>query len=391
MIVGDPYVMTAHLPAGYRLVSAEVVGEQVQIAYGQETATVRIVPSATKTVAWKMTFGAAPARRSTTASAKTDTEAWEIGPFVKHKEPVLGPTPDSRFRCPVRGTEIRWEEQNVYNPAAVVRDGKVYLLYRADDKSPDLGWGRTCRIGLAHSEDGIHFTRRPEPVLYPDDDPWKQYEWEGGCEDLHIVEGEDGRYYMNYTTWSGKRDTMSVATSRDLVHWTKHGPAFRKAAAERVPGSRTGVVASRREGDRLIATKIRGKYWMYYTHPCALAWSENLIDWTPADKAVWPGGGREAGAIALVRDDGILLMTQGGHHALGAWVLRQALVDRSDLKTVLKEQKEPFLYPEYEWEKQGFTGQTTVANGLVHFKGRWLLYYGAADRVIGLATCTRAK
>jgi predicted GH43/DUF377 family glycosyl hydrolase len=173
--------------------------------------------------------------------------------------------------------------------------------------------------------------------------------------------------------------------------WTKHGPAFRKAAPEKVPGSRTGVVVSRREGDRLIAAKIDGKYWMYYTHPCGLAWSENLIDWTPTGKVVWPGGGREAGASALLRDDGILLMTQGGHHSLGAWVLRQALIDRNDLKTVLKEQEEPFLYPEYEWERRGMTGNTTVANGLVPFKGGWLLYYGAADRVIGRATCTRTE
>jgi len=320
--------------------------------------------------------------------AQANLEGWEIGPFVKHPEPVLRPTPDSRFQCPVRGKEVRWEEQNVYNPAAVVRDGKVYLLYRADDKSPDLRWGRTCRIGLAYSEDGIHFVRHPTPVLYPDNDEWKPYEWEGGCEDLHIVEGEDGVYYMNCTTWNGKGDTMSVATSRDLVHWTKHGPAFRKAAPDKVPGSRTGVVVSRREGDRLVAAKINGKYWMYYTHPCALAWSDNLIDWTPTGKAVWPGGGREAGAIALLRDDGVLLMTQGGHPSLGAWVLRQALVDRNDLKTVLKEPNEPFLWPQYEWERWGMTGDTTVANGLVPFKGSWMLCYGAADRVIGMATFT---
>jgi predicted GH43/DUF377 family glycosyl hydrolase len=272
-----------------------------------------------------------------------------------------------------------------------VRDGKVYLLYRADDRNPALKWGRTCRIGMAWSTDGVHFTRHPAPVLYPDNDPWKEYEWEGGCEDLHIIEGEDGIYYMNYTTWSGKRDTMSVATSHDLVHWTKHGPAFRKAAPDKVPGSRSGVVVSRRQGDRLIAAKIDGKYWMFYTHPCGIAWSENLIDWTPTGKAVWPGGGREAGAIALLRDDGILLMTQGGHPTLGAWVLRQALIDHNDLMTVLKEQQEPFLYPEYEWEKRGMTGNTTVANGLVPFKDRWLLYYGAADRVISLATCTKTE
>jgi predicted GH43/DUF377 family glycosyl hydrolase len=312
---------------------------------------------------------------------------WEMGPFVKLPRPVLSPTPGSKFQCPVLGKAVHWEEQNVYNPAAVVRDGKVYLFYRADDKNPALKWGRTCRIGMAWSEDGINFTRHGVPVIYPDNDEWKKYEWEGGCEDLHIVEGEDGACYMNYTTWSGKEDTVSVASSRDLIHWTKHGPAFRKAGKI---GGRSGVVISKLAGDRLIAAKIDGKYWMYYTHPCALAWSENLIDWTPTGRAVWPGGGREAGAIALLREDGILLMTQGGHHSLGAWTLRQALIDRNDLKSVLKEPKEPFLYPEYDWEKKGFTGDTTVANTLVPFQGKWWLYYGGADRYIGLAVFTPA-
>lgn len=45
----------------------------------------------------------------------------------------------------------------------------------------------------------------------------------------------------------------------------------------------------------------------------------------------------------------------------------------------------PVLGREVRWEKHGFTDSTTVANGLVPFKGRWLLYYGAADRCIGLA------
>jgi predicted GH43/DUF377 family glycosyl hydrolase len=309
--------------------------------------------------------------------------AWAMGPFVKHPKPVLSPAPESRFQCPVLGKEVRWEGQNVYNPAAIVRDGKVYLLYRADDKNPDLQWGRTCRIGLAFSEDGIHFTRHPTPVLYPDNDEWKKYEWEGGCEDLHIVEGEDGVYYMNYTTWSGSGDTMSVATSRDLYHWTKHGPAFRKAG--RI-GGRSGAVLSRLEGDRLIAAKINGKYWMYYTHPSALASSDNLLDWTPAGKSVW-GGGHEAGAIALLRGKNIVLMfnTMGWGNG---WTLGQALIDRNDLTTVLEYPNKPFLYPELEWEKRGFTEPALVSNTLVPFKGKWLLYYGGADRYIGLATFT---
>lgn len=126
-----------------------------------------------------------------------------------------------------------------------MRDNKVYLLYRADDGPNDTAWGRTCRIGIAWSEDGRIFTRRGKPVLFPDEDVCKPYEWEGGCEDLHIVEDESGTYYMNYTAWNGKRDALLVATSNDLVRWTKHGPAFAKLAPERVVGTRSGVVVTR--------------------------------------------------------------------------------------------------------------------------------------------------
>ena len=56
VVVGDPYGMTVHLPEGFRLKNAEVGGEKVESTSQKETATVRIVPSATKTVEWKMSF-----------------------------------------------------------------------------------------------------------------------------------------------------------------------------------------------------------------------------------------------------------------------------------------------------------------------------------------------
>lgn len=328
---------------------------------------------------------------------------WAMGPFVKQDKPVLSPTPDSTFDCPIDKRSVRWEQQNVYNPAAVVRDGKVYLLYRADDGPKQTAWGRTCRIGLARSDDGRHFTRLGKPVLYPDNDEFKTYEWEGGCEDLHIIEGEDGTYYMNYTAWSGQRDAMLVASSEDLIHWKKHGPAFAKLAPDRIWKTRSGVVVSRHEGERMIATKVNGKYLMYVSMPCWLAESENLIDWKPVEKgrAVWPrgrpgawnGGAHEAGAVALTREDGILIMYNGlnaGDPAFPdrSWLLGQALLDRSDVTSVLKELDRPFLYPEFDWETKGFTGNATVANTLVPFKGQWLLYYGAADRHVALAVFT---
>ena len=56
VVVGDPYVLTFHLPEGFRLTSAEATGEKAEIANQAETATVRFTPAATKTVQWKMTF-----------------------------------------------------------------------------------------------------------------------------------------------------------------------------------------------------------------------------------------------------------------------------------------------------------------------------------------------
>ncbi len=84
----------------------------------------------------------------------------------------------------------------------------------------------TSRLGLAESDDGIHFTRRPEPVFYPDNDSQKEREWPGGCEDPRLVESEDGTYVLTYTQWNRQKTDAAIATSKDLVHWTKHGPAL---------------------------------------------------------------------------------------------------------------------------------------------------------------------
>src|SRR4030088_3234680 len=57
-----------------------------------------------------------------------------------------------------------WESAGTFNPAVIERDGKIVMLYRAQD-----GKG-TSRLGYAASSDGVHFTRRTEPVFSPAED-----------------------------------------------------------------------------------------------------------------------------------------------------------------------------------------------------------------------------
>ena len=122
---------------------------------------------------------------------------WMFGPFEKpHRvNPVLTPDPAATFLSPVNDSIVRWEEYATFNPAAVVRDGKVYVLYRAEDRSGEMQIGRhTSRLGLAESGDGLRFTRARAPVLYPDKDAQAQLEWPGGVEDPRLIEAGDGTY-----------------------------------------------------------------------------------------------------------------------------------------------------------------------------------------------------
>src|SRR2546428_13892244 len=86
--------------------------------------------------------------------------AWMFGPFDKPREvnPAITPSPASQFRSSMSDTVVRWEEHATFNPAAVVKDGKVYLLYRALDASGGNTIGHhTSRIGRAECPDGPRF------------------------------------------------------------------------------------------------------------------------------------------------------------------------------------------------------------------------------------------
>jgi len=221
---------------------------------------------------------------STGGPVRAQGRAWMFGPFEKPREvnPAITPNPSSTFVSPMNDSLVRWEEHATFNPGAVVKDGKVYLLYRAEDGTREARIGyHTSRIGLAESQDGLRFTRRRAPVLYPDKDAQAKYEWVGGVEDPRIVETDDGRYVLTYTQWNRDIPRLAVATSRDLVTWAKHGPAFAKGdtGKHRNLESKSGAIVSRVDGNRVIATKVNGKYWMYFNVPeILIATSDNLLD-----------------------------------------------------------------------------------------------------------------
>ena len=82
----------------------------------------------------------------------------DISKFYKPAEnPLLKADSSYSFYDPIKHAQVKWQKADVFNPAAIVKDGKVFLLYRCEDNAAAAIGGRTSRLGLAESKDGIHF------------------------------------------------------------------------------------------------------------------------------------------------------------------------------------------------------------------------------------------
>ncbi len=344
--------------------------------------------------------------------AQTKDQSWQMTGFVKPAfNPIMQADSTALFFDPIKKEMVQWQKADVFNPAAIVRNGKVYILFRAEDIPGTAIGMRTSRIGLAESDDGIHFIKQKDPVLYPDSSAFMKYDYPGGCEDPRIVEKEDGSYVLLYTSWNRDVARLSVATSTDLITWKKQGPAFAKAYNAKFLNvwSKSGSVVTKLVNDKIVAAKVEGKYWMYWgENPMYIAYSENLIDWTPVitenqelrpvlipRKKKFDSHLTEPGPPALITDKGILLLYNGRNIEdenadptipQGTYCGGQALFAINDPSILLERSDNYFIKPDLSHEIKGqYKAGTTFVEGLVFFKGKWFLYYGTADSMVGVA------
>jgi predicted GH43/DUF377 family glycosyl hydrolase len=309
--------------------------------------------------------------------------SFPIGPFKKYENnPILKPNPDFKF-----------ESGYLYNPTAIVLDGKVFLFYRAQDKDK-LG----C-IGLAWSQDGYHFTRLNRPMLAASE----EWEKDGGLEDPRVIR-VDGTFYMTYTGYDLDRARLCLATSTDLVNWKKFPPMFPDFidAVIGVDGktflrkhwSKAGAMFDEKGKD--------GKYGMIWGEGSLyVARSDNLINWETNDYDhrfadgvhTWENRLIEPGPAPIKTKDGKWILIYNGAtcgngiYAPNQYSVGQMLVDYENLEDgPLARLERPLLSPESENEKVGQVNNVCFCEGLVQFKGRWMMYYGQADEELGVAT-----
>ncbi len=287
--------------------------------------------------------------------------------FEKLPVPIISPSKEG------------FDSKNTYNPAVIRHRGIFVMLYRAEAKEGKI----TGRIGLALSRDGMNFVKHPEPVIEP------EYSWERiGVEDPRVV--KVGKiYYMTYTGYDGETARLCMATSKNLLSWKKHGPLF-----EEFPFKKNGRVNWTKSGailaEKMKSGPFKGRYIMYLGDSNVwLAHSKDLLHWEYEPEPVLKPRGHlvEPGPPPIATEEGILLIHneafQRDENLI--YTVQAALFDWEDPRGLIRRTEKAILEPEFEWERMGWVDNVVFAEAFVEHGDVYYLYYGGADRYVGLA------
>jgi predicted GH43/DUF377 family glycosyl hydrolase len=309
-----------------------------------------------------------------TIDAPGDWPAWAIGPFERYGEnPIIRP----------QGTG--WEQVNTYNPGVLFDNGKFRMLYRAQGQvkgATGIKPDRISREGYAESPDGVTFTRNPDPII----DATEPFEKKYGCEDGRFFK-KDGVYYTFYTGNSPKGSiSLCEATSPDGTTWKKLGPV--------VDGTKNGALICDPNGSPV---QINGKYAMYVGNSgFGICYSDDLVKWSPVTKIdmklppTWVRPFEPCVAVAnysTAKPDDIVLFIAGTLNGKGKWfyAISETLFSKSDLTTKVDQLNDCIMKAREPYESGTFRNCLWM-NCIIQHEGNWMMYYGAGDRNVGLAT-----
>lgn len=306
----------------------------------------------------------------------------------KHKHnPILKPKPDNN-----------WEAFTTLNPAAVYLRKKVHILYRAQ------GYDYISSVGYAVSNDGLKIDQRfKDPIYRPN------YKFEtnltgdvnpqlmsaggyGGCEDPRITL-LGNKLYMVYVAFDGWSNLRLALTSIHIDDFLNQRWNWAKPVLISPPHviDKSGC---------LLPEKINGKYVFFHRiFPNILIDFVDDLNFNKKDKwlkgeykikvrpGMWDSRKIGAGAPPIKTDDGWLLIYYGvDDQDAGKYHIGAMLLDLTNPTRVIRRTNSPILSPSEEYENNGFKPGIAYPCGAVIVNDQLLVYYGAADSTVCVAS-----
>jgi len=316
-------------------------------------------------------------------------------------------------------TEREFENNGVLNPGIYQEGNTVHILYRAVKE------GNYSSIGYAKTDGPFKIVERKDAPIITRDFDYEKH----GVEDTRIVKIEN-EYYLTYTAYDGVNAMGALATSKDLVHFEKHGlitPQINYQEYERLIqccGStlnpkyhhyyrlfaQIGLVEDEfrllRDKDVvLFPRKINGKFAMLHR-----IWPGIQIvyfnDWKDLTKSFWeeylknltefividPKGTHEASYIGaggppIETDYGWLMIYHGVQETVTGTIYHAnaALLQLDKPENEIARLDLPLFSPTKHWEIEGEVSDVVFPTGHAIFGEDLYIYYGAADKHIAVA------
>lgn len=317
-------------------------------------------------------------------------------------------------------TESEFENTGVFNPGIYQEGNTVHIFYRAVQE------GNFSTIGYAKTEGPLKIIERHEkPIITRDFDYEKQ-----GVEDARIVKIED-TYYITYTAYDGFNVMGALATSKDLIHFEKHGiitPRVNYQDYEKYVNCCTknlnpkyhhyyrlfdeiGLITDPNRFVRdkdvvLFPRKINGKFamlhrlwpgiqivyfddWKDLTDSFWEEYLKNLADYIVLDpKDLFEVNYIGAGGPPIETAEGWLLIYHGVQEATTGRIYhaKAALLQIDKPEIEVARLPYPIFSPTYKWEKKGVVDNVIFPTGHAVYGNDLYIYYGAADEHTAVAS-----
>ena len=310
-------------------------------------------------------------------------------------------------------TENFWEDLCVLNPGIVYREecDDFVMIYRAGGNE----YNHIIRGGIAVSKDGVHFERLSDAPVFDAD---LTREDAGGFEDPRISK-IDGVYFITYASRfktvgryfdPNEYSEQYMAEVRPEVYPAfariNHTVSYLAMTHDFKTFKRLGRITDSRYDDRdvfLFPERVNGKY-VRISRPkfgdgrvkmpsVWITFSDDLIEWGEPELlmtgAEWWETARIGGAAPPIKtESGWLMLYHGVAEKDSYYRVGAVLLDLNDPRKILARTKDYIMEAETPYEVNGFYNGCVFPTSAVLRGDDILIYYGCADRFVGLA---RAK